>query len=145
MWTTQYMSPSTTSAYDNDLGLTTSVPAFYYAKGATKSDFRLIFGSYYTDAATGSMGKVLINASANSGTMIQDTKVNPANSCAQAFGLLSDVATARNFAATEETQILAAYFGDTWGNLYRYVPTVGANNYTGTTGSYSSVLAGTCT
>src|SRR5439155_10819543 len=32
MWSTQYLSPSTTSAYDNDLGLTTSVPAFYYAK-----------------------------------------------------------------------------------------------------------------
>jgi hypothetical protein len=54
------------------------------------------------------------------------------------------VATARNFGASEETQILAGYFGDTWGNLYRYVPTVGANNYTGTTGSVSQVLSGSC-
>ena len=144
MWSTQYETPSTTSAYDNDLGLTTSVPAFYYGKGATKDDFRLIFGSYYTDVSTGNQGKTLINASVKTGAVLQSSHVTPAGSCAQVFGLMSDVATARNFALGEETQILAAYFGDTWGNLYRYVPAVGTNNYTGTTGAVSTVDAGGC-
>jgi hypothetical protein len=144
MWSTQYETPTTNSAYDNALGLTTSVPAFYYAKGASKADFRLIFGSYYTDAQSGATGKVLINASVADGAILQSTHVTPGNSCPQIFGLMSDVATARNFAVGEETQILAAYFGDTWGNLYRYVPTIGANNYTGTTGAVSSVVANGC-
>jgi hypothetical protein len=144
MWSTQYETPSTTSAYDNSLGLTTSVPAFYYGKSATKDDFRLIFGSYYTDAQSGTTGKVLINASAASGAILQSTHITPSNSCSQIFGLMSDVATARNFAVGEEDQILAAYFGDTWGNLYRYVPSVGANNYTGTTGTVGTVYAGSC-
>jgi Tfp pilus tip-associated adhesin PilY1 len=144
MWSTQYGTPSSNSAYDNDLGLTTSVPAFYYAKSATKSDFRLIFGSYYIDGS-GSTGKVLVNASAQTGAMVQEPAVTPPNSCSTAFGLLSDIATARNFAAGEESQILAAYFGDTWGNLYRYVPTVsGANHYTGSSGTISQVDAYTC-
>jgi hypothetical protein len=145
MWSTQYETASTSAAYDNDLGLTTSVPAFYYGKSASKDDFRLIFGSYYTDTATGNQGKVLINASASTGSVLQSSHITPGTTCSQVFGLMSDVATARNFAATEQTQILAAYFGDTWGNLYRYVPTVGASNYTGTTGTVSTVNAGGCT
>ena len=144
LWSTQYGTPSSTSAYDNDLGLTTSVPAFYYAKGATRDDFRLVFGSYYVDGS-GATGKVLVNASAQTGALVQEATVTPPNSCAVAFGLLSDVATARNFAAGEETQILAAYFGDTWGNLYRYVPAVsGSNHYTSTTGAVSLVDGLTC-
>ena len=145
MWSTQYETATSTAAYDNELGLTTSVPAFYYGKSASKDDFRLIFGSYYTDAATGNQGKVLINAAARSGAVLQSSHITPGNTCTQVFGLMSDVATARNFAASEETQILAAYFGDTWGNLYRYVPTVGAHSYTGTTGVVSTVDAGGCT
>jgi hypothetical protein len=45
LWNTQYLNPSTSSLYDNAVWLTTSVPAFYYAKGTSKDDFRLIFGS----------------------------------------------------------------------------------------------------
>jgi hypothetical protein len=144
LWSTQYGTPSSNAAYDNDLGLTTSVPAFYYAKGATKDDFRLIFGSYYVDGS-GNTGKVLVNSSAQTGAIVQQPTVTPPNSCSQAFGLLSDIATARNFAAGEDNQILAAYFGDTWGTLYRYVPDViGANHYTGSTGTISQVAAYTC-
>jgi hypothetical protein len=145
LWHTQYETPSTTAAYDNDLGLTTSVPAFYYAKSATKDDFRLIFGSYWTDSSTSSTGKVLFNASASTGAIKDTIKINPAGSCPQTLGLMSDVATARNFSVNEETQIHAAYFGDTWGNLYRYVPTVsGPSNFTDTTGNLSLIDALTC-
>jgi hypothetical protein len=140
LWNTQYLSPSTTSAYDNDLGLTTSVPAFYYAKGASKDDFRMIFGSYSSNVSTGAMGKVVLNSAVRDGAMIDADTITPGTTCTQAFGLLTDVGTARNFASGQENQILAAYFGDTWGNLYRYVPTVsGTNNYTGTTGTVSTV------
>jgi Tfp pilus tip-associated adhesin PilY1 len=146
VWSTQYLSASTTSAYDNDLGLTTSVPAFYYAKGASKDDFRLLFGSYTSDVATGVMGKVLINASVANGTMTDTDTISPVGTCTtQALGLLSDVATARNFNGIEEGQILAAYFGDTWGDLFRYVPSVGTNNYTGSTGTISNVIPLNCT
>ena len=145
LWNTQYLAPSTSSLYDDALGLTTSVPAFYYAKGASKDDYRLIFGSYTTDAATGNVGKVLVNASVSTGTMLDHTDiVPPGPACTQAYGLLSDVATARNFSAGEESQILAAYYGDTWGNLYRYVPQVGTYNYTGTTGTASTVVSLGC-
>ncbi|HXU83380.1 MAG TPA: PilC/PilY family type IV pilus protein [Polyangia bacterium] len=145
LWHTQYETPSTTAAYDNDLGLTTSVPAFYYAKSATKDDFRLIFGSYWTDTATSSTGKVLFNASATTGAIKDNIKISPSGSCPQTLGLLSDVATARNFSVNEEMQIHAAYFGDTWGNLYRYVPTVsGPSNFTDTTGNLTLVDALTC-
>jgi hypothetical protein len=147
LWNTQYLSPSTTAAYDNDLGLTTSVPAFYYAKGATKDDFRMIFGSYASTVGSGVMGKVLLNASVKDGSMLDaDTIVPPVTGCTQSFGLLTDVGTARNFAAAEEDQILAAYFGDTWGNLYRYVPAVsGTSNYTTSVGTVTTVQSFGCT
>ena len=132
------MNTSNTSAYDNTLGLTTSVPAFYYAKGATRDDFRIVFGSYGTDNSTGQVSKVLLNSSAKTGSIVDSETINPGNNCTQIFGLMSDVATARNHAVAEETQIAAAYFGDTWGNLYRYVPSLGSNLSTGQTGSYPS-------
>src|SRR5205814_2269631 len=99
----------------------------------------------YGDGSSANTGKTLINASVGTGSILQSSHITPANSCAQVFGLMTDVATARNFATGEEMQILAAYFGDTWGNLYRYVPTVGANSYTGTTGTVSTVDAAGCT
>ena len=54
--------------------------AFYYAKTATKNDFRLIFGSYYTDQATGSTGKVVINASVKDGSIVQVEDTEPMES-----------------------------------------------------------------
>ena len=145
VWSTQYLNSSMTSAYDNTLGLTTSVPAFYYAKTATRDDFRVVFGSYTTDPVSGQLAKVLLNSSVINGSITDSKTINPSNSCTQTFGLMSDVATARNNASGEETQIVAAYFGDTWGTLYRYVPGVsGTQNYTGTSGSVSTVEAFTC-
>jgi hypothetical protein len=144
VWSTQYLSNSASSAYDNALGLTTSVPAFYYAKSATKNDFRIIFGSYTLDDATGNTAKVLVNSSVLSGVMTDGQKINPANSCDQSFGLMSDVAVAKNYGTSEEGQLTAAYYGDTWGNLYRYVPKVDAALNTLTTGDVSTVEAFGC-
>jgi hypothetical protein len=144
MWSTQYMSNSATSAYDNALGLTTSVPAFYYAKSATKNDFRIIFGSYTTDDSSGSTAKVLVNSSVLTGVMTDGQKINPPNSCSQSFGLMSDVAAAKNYAVSEEGQLTAAYYGDTWGNLYRYVPKVDSSMNTLATGVVSTVESFGC-
>jgi hypothetical protein len=145
-WTTQYLADTgDTAIYDNALGLTTSVPAFYYAKGASKNDYRMVFGSYTTDGATGTMAKVLLNASVVDGSITDSQTITPAGSCTQAFGLMSDVATGRNHALTEEEQLQVAYFGDTWGNLYRYVPQVsGPTYYTGMTGTVNVVESFTC-
>jgi hypothetical protein len=145
VWNTQYLGATNAGIYDNSLGLTTSVPAFYYAKGADKNDFRLVFGSYTTDVVTGQMAKVLINARTADGTPTDTDAVTPLNSCSQAFGLMSDVATARNYALAEEQQLMVAYFGDTWGNLYRYIPDVSpTDQYTGTTGSVTLVDSFSC-
>jgi hypothetical protein len=145
LWNTQYLGATNTGIYDNDLGLTTSVPAFYYAKGVDKNEFRLVFGSYTTEGATGQMAKVLINARTSDGAPTDTDAITPLNSCTQAFGLMSDVATARNYSATEEQQLMAAYFGDTWGNLYRYIPDVtGVDHLTSATGSVTLVDSFTC-
>ncbi len=146
MWNTQYLSSSgDTAIYDNSLGLTTSVPAFYYAKGSTQDDVRLVFGSYTSDASSGSMAKVLINARVSNGSPVDTDTITPPNSCVQAFGLMSDVATARDYALNEDQKLTAAYFGDTWGNLYRYVPQVsGTSNYIGTAGAVTLVDSFTC-
>ena len=145
-WNTQYLTASSESSiYDNVLGLTTSVPAFYYAKGASKDDYRLIFGSYTTDIATGSMAKVLVNARMKDGSPVDTQTIIPAGSCPQAFGLMSDVATARVYSAGEDEQLMAAYFGDTWGTLRRYVPTVsGPDHFTQETGTVTDVQSFTC-
>jgi hypothetical protein len=144
IWSTQYLSPSQTSTYDNALGLTTSVPGFSYGKGTSKDDYRLTFGSYYTDGE-GRTAKVLLTTKVNNGDVLDAENISPGNSCTgQEYGLLSDVATARNYAANEEDQILAAYFGDTWGNLYRYRPHVESNNETGAAGTASLIEAYGC-
>jgi hypothetical protein len=57
---------------------------------------------------------------------------------------LTDVATARNHAWTEKGQILAAYFGDTWGNLYRYTSNKDGTGNTLGTGDVSLVQAHGC-
>jgi len=56
----------------------------------------------------------------------------PSGSCAQEYTLLTDVATARDYARDaahdidEKQKLLAAYGGDTWGNLWRTGGAAGA-------------------
>jgi hypothetical protein len=142
LWDTQYLNNQTSNEYDKDLGLTVSVPAFYYAKSSTKDDFRLIFGSAY--GTSSQAGTVLINTDVNNGIILDTDGISPNQGCTQPLGLLTDVASARNFRVGEEQQIAAAYFGDTWGNLYRYVPGVDSGNNTLPTGSLAVVEAHGC-
>ncbi len=143
LWHTEYAARSEALSYDNALGLATSVPAFYYAKTPDKNDYRIVFGSAY-GTGKGQEGKILLNAKLGSGALVDEDTVGAPNSCAHAYGLLSDVASARNYGAGEEQRIRAAYFGDTWGNLYRYVPTELAGGDTGNTGTVDVVESFTC-
>jgi hypothetical protein len=45
-----------------------------------------------------------------------------AQACTQEYAALTDVATARDFARLQSNKIIAAYFGDTSGQLFRYSP-----------------------
>jgi hypothetical protein len=132
---------SEASRYDGYLGQTFSVPAFVYGKGSTLDDYRVLFTSGY--GGTG-QGTTLISAQARNGRILDAQTLNPPFGCAVPYTALTDVATARNHAASEQQQTVAGYFGDTWGNLWRYVPTVGLLGNTLATGTISPVLQAGC-
>ena len=117
--------------WDQALGETTAVPAFYFAGysfGAAEN--RVLFSSGYpTTARTGSytyQGLTILNADAVTGT-VKDTQVVPSpqgTACPQTRALLADIALARDYSsATTSQNLMAAYAADTWGNTFQYVPT----------------------
>ncbi len=122
-FTVQWHTGVGTSAatYNNLLGDTISLPAFLLNKNASLNDFRLIFSSGYavTDGST-TQGRTLITASAINGTVISSSSVAPGATCTQEYAALTDVATARDFAKSQSDKLVAAYFGDTAGQLWRY-------------------------
>jgi ABC-type amino acid transport substrate-binding protein len=108
-------------SYAASVGLTTSVPAFYFNKTDTMNDFRLVFGSGYKNNPASTMqGKRIISASATTGQLIDVQTVSTSGSCTQEFGIVADVASAKDFSRGESGKLRAAYTGDTWGNLWRY-------------------------
>jgi len=157
LWHTEVAAPTTATHddYDKYFGLTTSVPAFYFGKSANLNDHRLIIASgYRIDASQPLQGQTLLNINAatnssNQGGIILDRDslmtdaVPPPAACNPAvFGELTaytDVAIAKDYNANEKGQILAGYFGDTWGNLWRYVPTRDALNNISTNGKITLV------
>ncbi len=147
LWHTDTVTPGDKSQYDAFLGSTVSVPAFYYGKGASKNDHRVILASgYKTDPVTSSeQGITLVNASALDGRLLDSDTINPAGCSTVELAALTDVAAARNFDFREQQQMLGAFFGDTWGNLWRYVPGMqGADNNTADTGNLALVKAFGC-
>jgi hypothetical protein len=109
------------AAYDAVLGNTLSLPAFYFNKTSGMNDYRLIFTSGYavTDGST-TQGRALVTASVGSGAIQSTSALAPTVSCAQEYAALTDVATARDFARGQDSKLVAAYFGDTSGQLFRY-------------------------
>jgi hypothetical protein len=107
--------------YNNVLGDTISLPAFFLNKNTSLNDYRLIFSSGYavTEGST-TQGRTLVTASAISGAVISTSSVSPSATCAQEYAALTDVATARDFAKGQNDKLVAAYFGDTSGQLWRY-------------------------
>jgi len=118
-WHTGYGASANT--YTNVLGDTISLPAFLLNKTTSLNDYRIIFSSGYavTDGST-TQGRTLVTASAITGTVIATNSVSPGATCAQDYTALTDVATARDFAKGQNDKLIAAYFGDTAGQLWRY-------------------------
>jgi hypothetical protein len=142
MWHSDFHSDK--AVYQAALGQTVSVPALYHGKTSNQGDYRLTFASGYSDGTPG-QGLSIMNVSLNTGQVLDTDLVTSvdasvAGACAQPYAMLTDVATARNFNAKEQRQLLASYFGDTSGNLWRYAPTVnGTTGETTTAGSLSKV------
>jgi hypothetical protein len=97
------------------------------------NDYRVIFASGYpVDDASLTQGRYLVSASSHDGTLITQTAISPGGSCTQDYTLLTDVGTARrqqkdaSGVATGRKEFLAGYFGDTWGNLWQYTTSAGA-------------------
>jgi hypothetical protein len=137
LWHSDYVAGAAT--YASALGKTLSLPAFYLAKSATWGDQRMMFTSGY---GTGSQGTVLVNASALTGSILDTDTIAKTGACgagAQRFTLLGDVSTARNYDATDRFYMLAGYFGDTWGNLWRYLPTFDGDGNATNAGAVSLV------
>jgi hypothetical protein len=119
-WHTGY--GTSASTYGNLLGNTISLPAFFLNRTVAMDDYRVIFASGYpvTDGST-TQGRALIAASAATGNIATTSILTPAASCTQEYTALTDVATARDFAKGQDNKLIAAYFGDTSGQLFRYV------------------------
>lgn len=113
-------------AYDAALGNTLSLPAFYFNKTNGMNDYRLIFTSGYpvTEGST-TQGRALISASAATGAIQSQHTLAPAAACTQEYVAMTDVATARDFARGQDNKLVAAYFGDTSGQLFRYTQSGG--------------------
>lgn len=116
------------TSYDAYLGNTISVPGFFYAKNASGDDYRLIFASGYPLAGgAATQGKMIVTADADDGTIIDSVTVNGGTCSApydkQTHTVLTDIATAKNYGDKQE--LMAAYFGDTFGNLWRYQLDIG--------------------
>ena len=114
------------NTYNNLLGDTISLPAFLLNKTTSLDDYRLIFSSGYavSDGST-TQGRTLVMASAIDGTVISTASVSPGATCAQEYAALTDVATARDFSKGQNDKLVAAYLGDTAGQLWRYTLTGG--------------------
>ena len=119
-WHTGY--GASAASYDDLLGNTISLPAFFLNLTSNLDDYRVIFTSGYpvTDGST-TQGRNLVSASAATGNIISSNAVSPTATCSQEYTALTDVATARDFAQNQNDKLVAGYFGDTSGQLYRYV------------------------
>ncbi|HET6282931.1 MAG TPA: PilC/PilY family type IV pilus protein [Polyangia bacterium] len=112
--------------YNTALGQTISVPAFYYNHTTLQDEYRLVFTSGYpVTAGSTDQGRWIVAANAATGEIVKQSKISQVGGCGTTpeFTLLTDVATSRDYQT--HNQLLGAYAGDTWGNLWRY--TAGAD------------------
>jgi hypothetical protein len=92
------------------------------------NDQRVIMASGYPiDPTLTTEGRVLVSAQVQDGTIRTEKTITPGGTaCTQDYAMLTDVATARkqmkdaSGVATGQKQLVGAYFGDTWGNLWQY-------------------------
>jgi hypothetical protein len=130
-WHTEHAVPTDSDRVANDtaLGQTISLPGYYFAKTGAMDDYRLIAASGYTEASNASAGLEIVTTNGWQGNVVSHVstaslgggcskpKVDPTEPT-----ILADVAVARRVGKDDKGRIAAAYVGDTWGNLFRYVP-----------------------
>jgi hypothetical protein len=134
------------------MGQAISLPGFYYGKSSAKDDYRSIFASGYTEQTSSAAGLKIINASTSTGNNVSTHSVlGMGSGCAKPKvdptepTMLADVSVARRFGARDYERIAAAYIGDTWGNLFRYVPTTDSEgNILGSAGTVTTVDSFSC-
>ena len=138
--------------YDAAMGQTISLPGFYYGKSSAKDDYRSIFASGYTEQTSSAAGLKIINASTATGNNVSTHSVMGLGSgCSKPKvdptepTMLADVSVARRFGSEDFERIAAAYVGDTWGNLFRYVPTTDSEgNILGSAGTVTALDSFSC-
>jgi hypothetical protein len=149
LWNTEkHIAAGQQTNYNNAMGKAISLPGFYYGKSATKDEYRSIFASGYTEASSSAIGLQIINAKTTTGVMVGSTTSvkNLGASCSKTPvdptepTVLADIAVARRFGSTDQERIAAAYVGDTWGNLFRYVPTADTDGNIASSGGAVSVV-----
>jgi hypothetical protein len=130
-WHTEHAVPTDADRVANNtaLGKTISVPGYYFAKTSGLDEYRLIAASGYTEATNSSAGLEIVTTGGWNGNVVSHVstagigggcakpKIDPTEPT-----ILADVAVARREGASDKLRIAAAYVGDTWGNLFRYVP-----------------------
>jgi hypothetical protein len=122
------MASADSTTWDQSLGQTESIPAFYFnGYSAGQPDNRIVLASGYpTQPRTGNylnQGLQILNADALTGVVKEHPTVGTNGNCTQTQAVLADIALARNYSSAQTAQgIVAGYVGDTWGNLYQYVP-----------------------
>ncbi len=117
---------SSASSYETALGQTISVPAFFFDKTDTLDGYRMISTSGYpTDPKSTTQGRQLVIGNALTGALVLAKTIPSTGGCPQELTTLTDVATARDYwrdttsSNNNRTRLLGAYFGDTWGGLWR--------------------------
>ena len=137
LWHSEYKTVGANQVdYDAALGQTMSLPGFYYAKTSTRDEYRMLAASGYSDVASTTRGLTLVNLKANTGEIVSQTSVRGVGAtCALASSeptsptVLADVSIARRALTEDQDRIASAYMGDTWGNLFRYVPATDSSGF----------------
>ena len=75
--------------------------------------------------APSAQGQSIVVIDALSGELVDNQQITPIGGCSQELTILADVATSKNYATGFQEELLGAYVGDTWGNLWRYSLTDG--------------------
>jgi hypothetical protein len=135
-WHTEHAVPDAVDRSDNNLSLgkTISVPGYYFAKSSGLDDYRLVSASGYTEVANSTAGLEIVTTDGWDGDVLSHVStVGLGGGCAKPRvdptepTILADVAVASRQGASDKARIAAAYVGDTWGNLFRYIPAAGAD------------------
>jgi hypothetical protein len=131
-WHTEHLVPADSDRTKNDsaLGKTISLAGYYFGKSTALDDYRMISASGYTeDSNSTTKGLAIVTTGGFQGNVLSHVSTDAINgTCSKPKvdptepTILADVAVALRAAKSDKGRIAAAYVGDTWGNLFRYVP-----------------------